>query len=135
MFDYFFHINTKPQKQDLLKKVLIVLKKTDNDVLNMQLLSKIMAALKFSLEEDCLMYEVEEDCHLSGLMKKYEKIIIFGLDPSALGLNMPLQYYKINKLEQCTLLFAHPLGELKIDDKKKSTLWKSLQIMFDLVKN
>lgn len=135
MFDYFFHISPKPQKQALLKKVLIVIKKSDNDVLNMQLLSKIMAALKFSLEDDCFVFEVDNAYHLAPLLKEYQKIIIFGIDPEALGLNVPLHYYKINPLEQCTLLFSHPLGELKIDEKKKSSLWKSLQLMFDLNKN
>ncbi len=135
MNDFFFQINTKPQNQAEPKSVLVILKKSDNDVINRQLLEKIMAALKFSLVDDCHLYEVEEDLHLSNVIKGYQKIIVFGLEPKSIGLNMPYHPYKINQLEDRKLLFSHTLGELKIDDKKKGILWKSLQVMFDLVKN
>lgn len=134
MHDYFFNLHNKPQKIDTGKKIFVAIKKADNDVANMELLSKIMAALKFSLEADCQIFEVEDEVHISNQIKDYQKILIFGIEPAALGLNMNYQPYKINYLEGRTIIFSHALSELKVDDKKKSVLWKALQVMFELVK-
>jgi hypothetical protein len=135
MDDFYFKIPQKPSESADGKKVLLFIKKTDTDVANMELLSKIMSALKLSLEEDCKIIVLNAEIHASSMINIFKQIIVFGIEPAYLGLNLSYKLYRVNHLENRTLIFSHSLAELKTDDQKKGVFWKSLQMMFNLVKS
>ncbi len=135
MEDLYFNIAEKPTYSELGKTVLIVVKEADNVQDNIDLLQNIIKALKLSFNDDCHLISIHNDIHISSIMNHFNKIIVFGIQSSQLELNFSYQNYRPINLENKIILFSEPLAELKKSGDKKTTLWKALQLMFDIVKN
>lgn len=118
------------------KSTLIVIQTEDyqNEIVQKTLVG-IAKALGYSLENDFEIYQYEKNNHvnLSAAMINFKKVLIFGVNPKFLGLQMDAKIYKIFTFESFKLLIAHPLGTISNDIKTKQVLWKILQNMYGLV--
>lgn len=59
-----------------------------------------------------------------------KNVLIFGLNPTRLGLKATLKPYKLYNLEGCSVILCHKLTDFVNDKDKKMTLWKILQHIY-----
>jgi hypothetical protein len=118
------------------KSTLVVIQTEDyqNEVVQ-KTLAGIAKALGFSLENDfeIYLYEKNNPINLSASMINFKSVLVFGVNPKFLGLQIDAKVYKIFSFESFKLLIAHPLGTIANDIKTKQILWKILQSMYGLV--
>ena len=118
------------------KKLLIVLKKLSSDKKEelLDLLSKILKAVHYDLDQDALLIELTDEEGFSFVRfqtkTKIEKMIVFGINPKKCGLNFSAKLYEEKKFQDWSFLFANDLQEIAADKNKKGLLWNSLKTMF-----
>ncbi len=61
-------------------------------------------------------------------------LVIFGMDPGQLALQIEGGKNRVIKLGQRSLLFTHSASDLLKNNKAKAELWQALQIMYHLKK-
>lgn len=98
------------------------------------LLFRMITAVGLDPEEDVWIVQTDKNRAInpSLLSLSYRYVIIFGLPPSAVSLNINHQMYKVCVLDQSKALFCDPLAVLESSQDKKKLLWESLQLMFGL---
>ncbi len=66
------------------------------------------------------------------LQRKFNptSVILFGINPQKLRLNVSVKGYQVIHLNEVQLLFSHRLGQLQEDVERKKLLWTALQSMF-----
>ncbi|HMP31675.1 MAG TPA: hypothetical protein PKD85_18885 [Saprospiraceae bacterium] len=117
------------------KKTLIILQSDDyQSDLVQKTLSGIAKALGLSLEQDIelFLFERDQPTNLGSVMHNFEKVLIFGVNPRQIGLQIDAKIYKIYMFENFKLTIAHPLSTIANDIKTKQVLWKILQNMYGL---
>jgi len=99
-----------------------------------QLLEKILAAVNLKFPEDLLILRKtpNEPFSFSALMSRVqlEKILVFGLAPQQLGLQIIVHNYQPFQLNNCTFLFADDLKIIAADKLLKVRLWEALKHIF-----
>jgi hypothetical protein len=116
------------------KKLLIISKKSEEDVKLWDLLQKILGAVKHDLKNDTthlVLHENQQFC-LTDLFKQktIKKIICFGIAPKTAGLNFNITPYKAFEFENRTYLFVHDLQSISEKPALKKQLWNELKRMF-----
>jgi hypothetical protein len=66
------------------------------------------------------------------LAMHYSQMIVFGLPPESVSLNINHHNYKVIRLDQARVLFCDSLAILETSQDKKKLLWESLKSMFDI---
>lgn len=61
-----------------------------------------------------------------------EKIILFGVDPEAIGLPLQFPHYQLQSFNNQVYVSSASLNELQRDKKEKLNLWNSLKKLFSL---
>jgi hypothetical protein len=87
-----------------------------------QLLSKILAAIRQSMERVRILHQTKLD--LSEWSAKPGQIIAFV--PPAKGVGL----YEVFRTDSSSIIFADPLTVLLINEPAKKKLWSALQTMF-----
>jgi hypothetical protein len=59
-------------------------------------------------------------------------IFLFGVEPFAFGLPVSFPHYQVQRVANCTFLYAPPLEEQRNDPLLKSKLWVSLRSVFNI---
>ena len=85
---------------------------------------------------------MHKDIHLAflqsdkqyALLKYFDEhnpsvIISFGLKPQQIGLNLDHQLYKLLRLKNIKLIFAHSLSDLEHNKRLKKSLWEVLKLL------
>jgi DNA polymerase III psi subunit len=69
---------------------------------------------------------------LNTILEKYqpEKIILFGVDPAAIGLPIHFPVFQIQQYQQVQYLHSPSLTELENDKQLKIQLWQKLKQLF-----
>lgn len=130
-----------PEEENLLlfskgnnKKKLLVATPTEITGEMHALLRKILLAINYDLDEDCLL--------LTGAQGKFYPLIslpeesspshafLFGVSPMVFGLQIPSTAYRPVKIANCTLVLADPLDKLMTDATAKQHLWAILKEEF-----
>lgn len=101
---------------------------------NKDFLVKILAAAQVNPEKDTLWTSVPVNISV-GLtptmkLKQPEHILVFGLTPQMLGLQVDIPLYKPTDFYGATWLFSEALSVLEPDKSRKGLLWKALQQLF-----
>lgn len=116
------------------QKTLIVLSEESQTDEQKQFLSKIMAAIKFNLQEDTLIYALNQDqpISFSFICQNYdiEKVIFFGISLEKIGLHLQLPTYRPIPWNGFHLLNADHLSRISKEKKLKGGLWNALKAMF-----
>lgn len=101
---------------------------------NKAFLDKVLAAANLNLEKDTMFAEipVSEPVHFSTDLKRKmpEQVLVFGLRPAQIGLNIEAPFYRPIDFYGTTWLFADALSVLEPDKNKKGQLWSALKQMF-----
>lgn len=136
MTDLYFDIkqNAEENKVSDCDNLLLVPEKEKNEG-SVTLLKAIISALKLDMDKNFRLIWVPDSGYSVGrLFHNYHKILVLGCTAEQLGLNFEEKKYRILQMEGQRVLFGDSPATLAADTAKKGLLWKSLQIMFDLVK-
>ena len=96
------------------------------------LLAKILGAVKLRLEDvDLVNVNNHRDTLIEILRDKMaNQIISFGIELRDLDIQVPLEAYRVQRVEGIDILLADSLFELQLNTDKKKMLWQALQGMF-----
>jgi len=116
-------------------KVVIIYTNQQTVYLNPEeevLLSKILSAVKLRLEDvDLVNVHNHRDSLVDILKDKLvNQIISFGIELRDLDIQIPLEAYRVTRVEGIDILLADSLFELQLNTDKKKMLWQALQAMF-----
>ena len=116
------------------KGLLVICNSIDKTDENSVLLSKILSAVQYNVEEDCHLITLPKNSSISILnfIKKnnIKHLIIFGISPISLGFSMNMIAYKPLKINNTRMIFAHGLTKIDKNQEFKRALWNSLKTMF-----
>lgn len=87
-------------------------------------LSKILTALKLSLERVTILYQAKLD--LAALIIKPERVIYFGPLPAG------LTHYEFMEAQGIALVASEGLDQLLTNDPARKKLWAALKQLFSL---
>ncbi len=97
-------------------------------------LSNILTAAKLDMSKDVFLYRSTSKTDFSFIRSKtkakIEKVIIFGIHPKKLGINLDMKLYNPLNFQDCTFLLANSLAEIQADQNKKKLLWTCLQEIY-----
>lgn len=117
------------------KGTLIILSNEDHSQeVSQKTLAGIIKALALNSETDVELITVEKSnpLNIGESMNLFKNILIFGINPKTIGLQMDAKVYKIYTFENFKMVIAHPLSFIANDLKTKQGLWKILQSMYGL---
>lgn len=125
--------NTDTEKQ--LTEILVFHHHTQPELPSTQfiLLEAILSACKRNTTEVKIYSKADiQIAALSSLIEKHEpqKIILFGVDPAAIGLPIHFPVFQIQAYQQVQYLHAPSLQELENDKQLKIQLWQKLKQLF-----
>lgn len=99
-----------------------------------EFLGKVLAAAHLDLSQDTLLAEIpSQEPHNIALdlrERKPRQVLVFGLPPRQLGLQLEMHPYQSVSFLDCTWLFADRVSVLEPDKVKKTQLWSALKKMF-----
>jgi|GEM_PF-2469717 len=96
------------------------------------LLTKIMGAVKLRLEDVELVNINNHRDTLVDILKDklVNQILSFGIELRDLDIQIPMEPYRVIRVEGIDMLLADSLFELQLNTDKKKMLWQALQGMF-----
>lgn len=114
------------------KGLVVAIAQEDASGVEMETLRKMIAAIRYDMEEDAVILAIPTGSQfpLSSWDKEWKDLLVFGLTPSVLGLQIENLQEKILVLENKRALFCPSLKEINGSIPKKQTLWRLLQEMF-----
>ena len=125
--------STDIEMENAQATTFVVLKDKDWSEDNQNLLNKMLKAIKLEDHEVQLIpLSQEQNFSLSSLPSTDAKttILIFGLTPTDIQLNIRATKYQLTGLERATLIFSDSLSTLIEKPALKKPLWQSLQAAF-----
>jgi hypothetical protein len=120
------------------KKICIVVKEPDAVFLKdeqLAYLTRILMACKLTLE-DVAIINIQDFAqpHYQQLQLEYPSstCLVFGLSPQILQLPVDFPFFQLQKIENCTYLFAPALDLLEPQKTDREKLWQSLRKQFNV---
>jgi hypothetical protein len=99
-----------------------------------EFIEKVLTAAKIELAKDTALLSIEkiEPIRLFPFpeTKKPDKILVFGVEPAQLGLNINFQWYQPFVFSGVTFLFSEKISLLEADRDRKMKLWNALKSIF-----
>lgn len=120
------------------KNVLILVKHEDAIHLpdaDLELLTTILTACKLSLEDVAILNlqsQAAFDYKNAQQLLKPAQLILFGIEPSSIGLPLSFPHFQIQAFQQTSYLFSPTLAMVGTDRALKTSLWQSLKLLFKL---
>ena len=126
------HLATRGANQ---KNLFIFLSEKEAETASLvELLSKILAAIKYDLETDALMLlqTNNEPISLSKLCQTSEKrsVLVFGYEPKQLGIYANMKKYVFFEIQDTHYLFCDNLSLIENQKDLKMALWEALKKRF-----
>ena len=116
------------------KKALLVVFEEEDGKAHLAFLEKILKAVHFDLEQDALLLALNPETAPSfTTLSKRETVthaLLFGVEPTAMGLYFNYQLYQPLKHRTTHFLFSDSLADLDADTSKKGALWAALKSLF-----
>lgn len=116
------------------KQLLIVYKTDDKKEENLTLLSNILKAIQFDLQEDALLIGITNNQYFKLIdlrkQKEINTVLLFGVSATQLGLNWQLPAYTFIQQMDCQFLISHSLNDIATQKTYKMHLWQSLKAHF-----
>ena len=114
-------------------KQLLVVGQSEEIKTHFDLLSKILRAVEFDIEEDAHLLPLNQNESIALFSSveiiKYDRILLFGLKAEQLGLAVEL-HPGIHRLEAITLIAVPSLERIASDEKLKRSFWQVLKTEF-----
>lgn len=124
----------KSLKGNNQKQTLILLGEKSQKDETQAFLSKIMAAVKFDLWEDTLIYNFSQDAPIpfADICQKYplKQILFFDVPFKDIGLYIEIPKYRVIKWNSYKVLSLDSLSKIESNTALKRGLWTGLQQMF-----
>jgi len=114
------------------KGLVVAVAQEDASGAEMETLRKMITAIRYDMEDDAVILSIPRGSQfpLSAWDKEWQDLLVFGVSPSVLGLQIEHLQEKILVLENRRALFCPSLKEINGIIPKKQTLWRLLQEMF-----
>jgi hypothetical protein len=98
-------------------------------------LKKIIGAAKLNLLEDCLILRGSLETQFPSFIQiknahPVQKVVLFGIKPSDIGLNLEIPPYQPIVFNNCTFLFVDKISIIEPSKERRAALWACLQRMF-----
>jgi DNA polymerase III psi subunit len=127
--------NNIQEHSPALFEVLVFHHHTQNELPSNEnvLLQAILNACKLNSDETAVFSRsVLNQNNLKDLLEKHQpkKIILFGVDPAAIGLPIHFPIFQIQAYQNIQYLHAPALSELESDKQLKIQLWQKLKQLF-----
>ena len=114
-------------------KTIVVLHESESATTDQELLFKMLKAVKRSVDETQIIVLSDENMGNVGsllALDQLEQIIVFGLLPQDVGLNVKAKLYRSFQMQGKQLIFSHGLVTLNQKPEYKKPLWEALQKAF-----
>ncbi len=112
-----------------IKSVVILTKDAKEE--DLIFLDKIMTAIGKKKEEIAIINQKNiPPFRLLNQKQKINFLLVFGLQPKAIGLQIAPVFYKFFLFQNTKILLANSLPEIAKNDRYKKTLWRQMQQMF-----
>ena len=115
------------------KRILVVSTENKLNNIHLALLEKILSAKNINLKEDIILLNLPDEAkvNISRLIreKHIKHLIIFGVQPKHLGINVQWKLYQSIKLGNLNMLVSHNLDDLANNQELKRSLWLQLKNM------
>ena len=110
---------------------MLVLAEAEDFKNHRDLLEKILGAVEYDLQADTavLTLSPQERINLSSEIEQCEHLLLFGISPTQIGLNVNLKK-RLIQLERLTIVRSGPLGKVASDTNEKRALWQVLKSVF-----
>lgn len=97
-------------------------------------LSNVLAACKLSIADIGIInsYNVEQTDLQNIINSEGKKVLLFGVEPLAIGLPINFPPFQLQPFNNRTYLHAPPLSQIENDKALKGRLWTSLKAMFGI---
>jgi len=133
----YYNINASDRETFSLKgkgqnNLLLLISEPESEFFHTKI-KEIIGAIKLNVEKDTYyVYDAEKFKHTGEFVnsKKIKNIIVFGLEPKEVNLNMECALYIPGILEKTRIVFVDPLSKILGDKNIKLKFWKLLQYMF-----
>lgn len=114
------------------KRLVVVIDRDNYDAQEAELLHKMMLAIKYNIKEDVFLIEVDKKTSLSlaNLISVWDNLILFGIPPYNLGLNIQYKPYVILPLEEKNVIYVEDLKSISANNSKKQAIWGLFQKLF-----
>jgi|SRR6185437_577815 len=117
------------------KNILFLVTDSQNKFLpdeQMDLLSNLISACKLTMADIALVNCYDCSFNYLRLLEHFQskKILMFGIDTSALQLPFTIPYFQIQPFQEQLYITAPPLGQFSNNKDLKKELWTCLQKLF-----
>ena len=113
-------------------QLLIIAKNADLTPESRQTLSQILNAIKYNLEDSCMLALAEDQSiSINSYVHQHDikRVISFGVSPKDIGLQINANAYNLIEMEELKLVFSHKISDLNADKQKKIKLWNTIQTL------
>ena len=113
-------------------KLLVVVDESAFGTEEETMLNNMISAIKFDPKSDIskLILKRGQPIILSYFQRDFKNILVFGITPEQLGLNIEFKSYDILHFEKYRMLVCDSITEIRTVVQKKQMLWARLQEMF-----
>lgn len=117
------------------KKILFLITDSQSKFLpdpQMDLLSNLLTACKLNMEDIALVNYGDRSFNYHQILEHFhpKKILMFGIDPSALELPFTIPHFQIQSFQDQLYVSAPPFNHFLDNKDLKKELWKCLQKLF-----
>ncbi|MCZ2100240.1 MAG: hypothetical protein LC107_01725 [Chitinophagales bacterium] len=114
------------------KGLVMVVSRQQYDESAANLLSNMMKAIQYDMQQDVLIViqENENPLILSHIIPSWSDLILFGVTPAMIGFQINPRLYHVVLMEKGQLLCADNLQVLNASLDKKKAIWTLFQNMF-----
>lgn len=124
-------IENSPKQEGACKNhLLVIVKESDLVDESRKTLGQMLNAIKYNLEDSCLLSIKEGQVFsINAYIKKHAitKVLCFGIAPNSIGLQIAAGAYRLIEMEEFKLVFSHSIADLNADKQKKIKLWNVIQ--------
>lgn len=95
-------------------------------------IKRLISAIKYDFDKDIYFLKINKGQSFSvgTLPISYKDMIVFGVLPDQLGLNIDYKWYEILIFDQTRILLSESISDINKFPQKKQQLWVKLQQMF-----
>lgn len=116
------------------KNILVIVSNSDIPFLpdaELNFLTNVLTACKLSLADIGIINYKTEQAQLQNILtNEAKKVLLFGVEPLAIGLPIHFPPFQLQPFNKCIYLFAPALSQIENDKGLKSKLWSALKTMF-----
>jgi len=115
-----------------LRSLLVITEADSYDTNEEITLKKLVTAIKFDFDNDIYFIKISKNelFSVSNLPLKYNEMIVFGLLPEQIGLNIEFRMYEILPFEHSRIMISDSIRQINAIPQNKQQLWVKLQEMF-----